>query len=426
MRDILSSTSKLVKFPLPKVLANNTAKKTLDLPTPHKTQQEIIDNARRFNVACLGRRSGKTTLGIRLLVVFAEKGYPVAWCSPSYRMLVEVWRALKGILHFLASRISETEKRIDLFSGGVIEMWSLDNADAIRGRKYHRIIIDEAAMVRNLSYIWNSVLRPTLTDLRGDAYFLSTPRGRNFFWECYEKGNSEDKDWYSCRMPSMCNPYLSEDELEEIEKSVPVRTYRQEILAEFLDDGNGVFNNVQKCATGNMVHSSPSCVFGIDWGRHNDYTVISVFDIAKQAFINYVRFTSVSYPQQLEEFQRLYNQYKPVVILAEQNAMGEPLIEQLADMGYPIEGFMTTNTSKNVLVDTLALALEKEEIALLNDQVVINEFIAYEQQRTSDGRFRFSAPEGQHDDIVMSFMLAYFASKSEGDGWDKDPLAMFS
>ena len=92
--------------------------------------------------------------------------------------MLEVWRELSSRLVSIASRVNASERRIENIAGGLLEFWSLDNVNAGRGRKYKRIIIDECAFVPNLLDAWNYSLRPTLVDYRGDAYFLSTPKGK--------------------------------------------------------------------------------------------------------------------------------------------------------------------------------------------------------------------------------------------------------
>ena len=142
----------------------------------------------RFNVAACGRRFGKTVLGQDLLADVTLEGYPVAWFSPTYKMLVDVWRETVNALGPYATRRSAQEHRLELATGGILDMWSLDNPDAARGRKYARVVIDEAAMIPALMDAWQYVIRPTLVDYEGDAWFLSTPKGRNGFWQMYQWG----------------------------------------------------------------------------------------------------------------------------------------------------------------------------------------------------------------------------------------------
>src|SRR5262245_25735056 len=149
----------------------------LGLANLHSSQQLVVSQSKRFNVLVCGRRWGKTTLAIDRLVRPAFESYPVAYFSPTYKMLTDVWRELKRVLYPVTARVSAQEHRIELTSGGIVDMWSLDAPDSVRGRKYKRVVVDEAAMIRDLQEAYQAVIRPTLTDYEGDAWFPSTPKG---------------------------------------------------------------------------------------------------------------------------------------------------------------------------------------------------------------------------------------------------------
>lgn len=216
-----------------------------DLPefVPHESQREVLETQKRFNVLCMGRRWGKSFLGIKLLLDPALEGYPVAWFAPVYKSVTEMWREFVFYLNPAIRSKNTQERRIELYTGGSIEFWSLDkNPDLVRGRKYQRIFIDEAAMIRNLKQIYYLVLRPTLTDYRGSAWFASTPKGFNDFYDLWTMGQSpEHENWSSWIMPSRKNPYLQEEELEEARAEMPAKMYAQEYEAEFLPTLAGGF-----------------------------------------------------------------------------------------------------------------------------------------------------------------------------------------
>ena len=136
----------------------------------------------------VGRRFGKSTLGEDRIIHPALDGYPTAWFSPTYKMLSEIWRDLQVRLRHVTKYTNMQERRIELVTGGSIEMWSLDKPDVARGRKYKRVVIDEASIIRGLDDAWQAVIRPTLADFRGDAYLLGTPKGDNFFKQAFEFG----------------------------------------------------------------------------------------------------------------------------------------------------------------------------------------------------------------------------------------------
>lgn len=166
----------------------------------------------------------------------ALNGYTVAYFAPSYKMLMDVWREVIQITYNITETKSETEKRIELYGGGVIEFWSLEDPNSIRGRSYKRVVLDEAAIARNLKEAWLRVIRPTLTDLKGDAWFLSTPKGKNNYF--YELFNNKDlyQDWSNWQMPTILNPYIDPIEVEDARLQLDPLTYAQEYLASFITD----------------------------------------------------------------------------------------------------------------------------------------------------------------------------------------------
>src|SRR5688500_4881102 len=124
-----------------------TQELTITLPRPHPGQARVLQESSRFNAVACGRRWGKTKLGINRLVGPALEGRPVGWYSPTYKMLAEVWRETREVLRPATQRVAAQEHRLELITGGVVDMWSLDSADSSRGRKYARVVVDEAAMV---------------------------------------------------------------------------------------------------------------------------------------------------------------------------------------------------------------------------------------------------------------------------------------
>lgn len=215
---------------------------TVRLPDRHPGQKKVVSEAKRFNVMSCGRRWGKTTLGLDLLTVHpggAVDGLPVAWFAPNGKLFAEVWLQAIDLLHPIATRIDGQQNRIDLITGGHIDFWTLHNTDnAGRGRKYARVFIDEAAMLpsHRLEPLWTASIRPTLTDMKGEAWFGSTPTGMNYFWELWARGQSEEyPDWMSWQLPTITNPYIDPAEVDEAAKDIPRLVYEQEYLAWFVD-----------------------------------------------------------------------------------------------------------------------------------------------------------------------------------------------
>jgi hypothetical protein len=147
----------------------------------------------------------------------------------------------------------------------------------------------------------------------------------------------------------------------------------------------------------------------VDWGKSNDYTAISVMDAGTGREVDFDRFNQISWELQRARLSALVDKWKPRLVVAEANSIGEPNIEALAGEGMPIEGFMTTSASKSPLIDGLALAVERKHITLIDEPIATSELMAYTMERMAGGGWRYGAPQGAHDDTVIARALAWRA-----------------
>ena len=350
-----------------------------------------------------------------IIVRAAGRGLPVAWMSPTYRMLSDAWRMVREVVQPLTATARADEHRIELLGGGTVDMFSLDNPDTARGRKFALVVVDEAAISPNLEPAWTNVIRPTLADLRGGAWFMSTPRGHDYFWQLYNLGVDGAEGWRSWQMPTSANPYIPADEIEAARRSLPERVFAQEFLAEFVDDGGEVFRGIYQAATSTpveRVEDGRSYIVGVDWGKLNDYTVLSVLDTRSMAQVWLDRFNQIDYRVQLSRLRALLGRYPGAWVIAEANSIGDPLIEQLRDDGIRVQPFLTTPSSKTRAIEDLALAFETGSLTILPDSIQTAELLAYTSTRLPSGAFRYSAPPGGHDDTVMALAMAWSGASS--------------
>ena len=379
----------------------------IHLPKLHLAQSQIKQERKRFNVLCNGRRFGKNVLLQDFGVESAlARRQPCAWAAPTYKQLLEDWRTLSNTLAPVTVRRNEQEKQLSLIGGGVLDFWSLENADAIRGRRYARFIVNEAGIVTNLLDVWNMVIRPTLIDLRGDAYFSGTPKGMNGFWALF---NMDAAEWARWQMNTYANPHVPHSEIDALKGTLSERAWQQEIMAQFLPDGAGVFRNVRALSTlqPQAPEENTQYIIGVDWGRVNDETVCSVWHAGKKHEVFLDRYTGVPFNLQYERIETLAKRYGDALVIAEANAAQDVHIETLARMGARVMAFQTTNATKSVGVDALAGAMERSDILLQADEQGILQMESFESGRTPSGLVKYSGPEGGHDDIPMARMIAF-------------------
>lgn len=385
----------------------------LDLPKLHSGQAEVKGHPARFKVVCAGRRWGKNVLWHDLAIEGVLRGWNVGWGSPSYKNLTDDWRALSSLLQPLSNRTLEQDRRIEAKTGGVLEFWSLDSPDAIRGRKYRRFIVNEAATVKDLLQTWNQIIRPTLIDEHGDGMIGGTPAGVNDYQTIYQMGLGGEGDWNSWHFTSYQNPHIDPSELDTLRSTMTQEQFEQEILAEFKQGSGSVFRNLDAALMapneGPEKHKEHMVVGGIDWGRSNDFTVLALgcVECGREVYLD--RFNQVDWAFQVQRVEGVSKKWGVKRWDVELNSIGGPNFESLQRMGLPVTGFTTTHVSKQPLIESLSLALETGRIMLLPDEVGKSELQAYQRRVTPTGLSTYGAPDGGHDDTVIARALMWRA-----------------
>lgn len=328
--------------------------------------------------------------------------------APSYPVASVGWRGIRHLaMQIEGVEVRHVDRLITFPGSGSVQVRSADNPDSLRGEGLDFVVLDECAFIKEDA--WREALRPSLSDRQGKALFISTPAGRNWFYRLYHR-ELDDSDWKSWSFPTSSNPFIPQSEIDDAQRDVPDRIFRQEYLAEFIEDGAGIFRGVRAAATaqeqGGAIEGH-EYIFGVDWGKHVDHTVIAVIDATERALVYMDRFSQIDYQTQLGRLDGLFIRFEPGQIVAESNAMGEPLIEQLQRRGYPVQPFTTTNATKAVAIDSLALAFEQADIKIVNEPVLIAELEAFEPTQLPSGKVRYAAPSGMHDDTVIALALAW-------------------
>jgi hypothetical protein len=333
----------------------------LHLKKPHEAQRTIMRERRRFNALSCGRRFGKTTLLQDVAIRPALDGYPVGWFAPNYNLLLEAWRELSHTLAPVLKRTNANEHRMELISGGMLDFWTLDNTDAGRSRKYKRVIIDEAGLVKRLLDAWHAAIRPTLADLAGDAWLAGTPKGRNDFWTLWGLGGT-DSDWAHWQMPTDANPHIPRDEIAAMRISMPSLVVAQEVDAEFTEGELTLFSiaDIDRASQPYAAPTAGAWLTTVDVGRRRDATVINTFDISQSPYrrVAFDRLERVPYPliqQRIAETARRW----PGRLVIESNGVGDPLIENL---DVHAQSFVTTAKSKLQALQALQLLFEQGDI----------------------------------------------------------------
>jgi len=386
------------------------------LPPPFRAQREIISSPARFRVAACGRRFGKTHVAAGEAVREAANRKVVWWVAPTYEVTRRGWRVMMGIVHGVPGvDVQKGVREVHFPGGGFIGFKTADTGAGLLGEGLDFLVIDEAGVVPETA--WLQDLRPALTDKLGRALFIGTPRGRNWFWREWMRGqDAAYPDWSSWQYHTADNPHISPAEIEAARQQLPERVFRQEYLAEFLEDAGAVFRGVLAAASAPLpacyeAHAGHRIVVGVDWGKSVDFTVLSAICADCNQQVDMDRFNRIDYALQERRLYALVDRWggaTRVRVHAEVNAMGEPIVEQLRRAGLSVRPFTTTAQSKPRLIEGLALAIERGELALQPHVVQTNELQAYTMTLNhTTGRPGYAAPAGGHDDTVMALALAW-------------------
>ena len=381
----------------------------------HPGQLEVHNSPARFKVLAAGRRWGKTRLGVNECLDVAAQGGRAWWVSPSYKTSEVGWRPLRQIVCKIpGAEIRLVDRVVNFPGGGFVAVRSADNPDSLRGEGLDFVVMDECAFMQREA--WTEAIRPALSDRQGKALFISTPKGRNWFWENYQRGINGEEGWQSWTFPTSSNPFIAKEEIEAARRDLPEIIFRQEYLAEFIDDAGGVFRRVQEAAVlePKEYEEGKQYIAGVDVAASVDFTVVTVLDAESKDQVYLDRFNRVDYPVLIDRLEANYHRYHLTSMVVESNSIGRPVIDELVTRGLNIIPFTTTSATKQSIIQNLQAAFENGQIRILNNPVLIGELLSFESKRNASGGFSYSAPDGMNDDCVMSLAIAWYGATSGG------------
>lgn len=370
----------------------------IKLSNLHPAQQKVRSEAKRFNVLCCGRRWGKSELATDIICDNALDGFPLGYFTPTYKLLDGTYRECVSILDPLITRKNE-HQFIEIKGGGRIDFWSLENELAGRSRKYKSVILDECAFTKNLMKVWTESIRATLTDMKGSAWFLSTPKGKNDFFKLHSRGKSGEPNWASWQMSTYTNPHIDPAEIDDAKADLPALAFSQEYMAEFNDNVANPFGLafIQQC-TYPVSQETPVC-FGVDLAKSHDWSVIIGLD--KNGQVCYFDRFQLDWRQTIQRVNNL----PPLPVKIDSTGVGDPIVEELQRGRGNVISFKFSQISKQQIMEGLAAAIQQRKISFPEGHIK-DELENFEFEFTRTG-VRYSAPAGLHDDCVCALAMAY-------------------
>ena len=389
----------------------------LTLYKPHPKQLEIhkaIQGEGKYFVVSIGRQFGKTLLGENQALKWAieNKNWKVGWVSPTYKqckkVFKEVVRAL-GKCPFVV-RINNSDLIIEFDTGSVILFYSAEAYDTIRGETFDGLVCDEFAFFKPQA--WDEVLKATVLVKGKKVLIMSTPKGKNQFYKVFNLAN-DNPQYKSFFGTSYDNPFIDPEEIEDARRSLPEHIFKQEYLAEFLDDGSSVFRNINECIK--QAEKTNHLFAGIDLGRADDWTVLTIVNEQDQEVYSN-RWRHMDWSAIINNIVTVLNKYKPKT-LVEANGSQDAIFEQIRNaVNYPkrsIKPFVTTSKSKQAIVEDLIVGFENKELSIIGYDWQVSELQTFTYEYNIKTRaIKYSAPVGLHDDYVMSRAITRHAKKT--------------
>lgn len=207
-------------------------------------QQEVFKDKTRFKVVAAGRRCGKSRMAAVTLLIEGLKcpqGSAVLYVSPTMGQSRQIiWDLLLDLGREVIQSSHVNNLDITLINGARIYVRGADRPDTLRGVSLTYAVLDEVADIKPEA--WEQVIRASLSDKRGRALFIGTPKGRNWFHDTFKLGESgDDEDWKSWHFTTADNPLIDPKEIESAKKTLSSFAFKQEYMASFSNAGSDVF-----------------------------------------------------------------------------------------------------------------------------------------------------------------------------------------
>ena len=373
---------------------------------PHPNQRVLHDSINhdpyKYYVLNIGRQFGKTMLCINQMLYWAinDKGCNIGWVSPIYKQSKKVYLELKKATELSGLfRFNDTELMVQGF-GSVIQFFSAERSDGIRGNTFDYLVCDEFDFMKQNT--WQEVLQPTILVKGKKVVFISTPRGKRMMYKL-SLLRHDDKRYCYHQYSSYQNPMIDALEIDSIKATIPDHIFRQEYLAEFIDGASGLFKNIRESvgiATANGVLYG-----GLDIGRADDYTVLTL-GTKLGGVVHVERWRHDEWSNIIKKVAAIINKYRAYTYV-EVNNQGDVFYEMLKkSVGNLIEPFTTSTKTKPIMIEDLAVSFEQLELTIPNEEYLIDELEAFTYVFDMKTRHvKYSAPEGIHDDSVISLAL---------------------
>jgi len=391
----------------------------IKLYTPTELQRQVHQSNAIIRVVIAGRRFGKNVMALNdmMFKAWTNQGCLIWWTALVYKQSKRDYRRFINKWKRVIKNKWDSELRIELINGSIIEFYSLQEPDNLLGEGIDYLYIDEVARVKKS--VWTDILSPMLLDSQGKVLMFSTPKGRNWIYDYFLEGQKKINNIESWQFKTIDNPYIDNEYYNITRNRLPTDIARQEFDAVFIDTVAGVFQNFHKCIDNNILKTQPELNhkyrIGIDLAKLQDWTVCIVLDTKTNEVVAFRRFNQIDYTFQKRHIVSLVQYWSNADIVIDSTGVGEPIYDDLKRAGCNIIPYSFTNASKVRLIENLIIKFENQEIKIPGEEFpeLLNELEIFEYKMLPGGSVRYGHPSDKHDDCVISLALAVMDGESE-------------
>lgn len=388
----------------------------------HEGQLEVLRDfdkkSWRFALVNWHRRARKSTLSIILLIrealIHPKSRY--IYIAPTYVAAKNIiWRDPQMLKRWLPMdavlRMNDSELFVEFKNGSILSIHGSDNPDSLRGLNCHGVVLDEASQCQR--EVWEQIIRPIIAqDKKRWAMFIFTPNGKNWIHEYWLRAKLWP-EWKTYLLTAEESGLIPEDELVKLQKESPAKIYAQEFGCSFTDSASSVFKNIEECVSGSLQGASfgYTYVTGVDLAKSEDFTVLTTICRETRQVVDFQRFNQTEWALQKELIIQTVRKYNSLCVV-DSTGVGDPIAEDLTRAGISVLPVKISAQSKKELIERLIVAIEQRLITFPDIQELIDELGSFAYDISDFGNIRYRAPEGMHDDCVISLALAVKGMKS--------------
>lgn len=403
----------------------------------HSGQKEVVKSKTRERVICAGRRWGKsavcgyivakTFIGLFKEIKEGARDSVKIWIvAPTYELARKVFRYTVIFLRKVEPNIDSFIKdrpvpQIKITEDVWIQCKSATEPKSLLGEGLDLLIVDEAANISKR--IWYDYLLPTTASKtrKGKTIFISTPRGKNWFYDLYLRAKEEKGAFH---FTSLDGVEINKEEWDRLKGISPSDFFEQNYEATFLEEAAAVFRGIRDIIKSDCLREPEPghrYIMGVDLAQIKDFTVITIADKSTHNVVYWSRFKKIKYPLQIERIENVARKYNARIII-DVNNIGLSIADELKARGLRVEDFKMVGTiskdlakrgSKERLINKLSLDIENKDIYIPPKEVLIDELESFSYRLTPSRNLQYGAPEGYHDDCVISLALANWGLKGK-------------